>query len=229
MTSGSSGPQVPDRAEACEAGTPLAFVIAIVGAESTGPANLAHRLGQALAAEGRRVAVVPDALREFHERLRRAPEHEELPQVALEQTRLIATAAATYDLVVSAATALTVAAYNERVFGDVSLYPQALAAHKVVHLTLFHTLDVPQPSNSQHASAPMHERADSLLRGALTRAGCGYSVIASGAQGLAAALTAARHAIREPDELAAQVRTRWQWVCDRCGDVDCERHLLAQG
>jgi hypothetical protein len=28
-----------------------------------------------------------------------------------------------------------------------------------------------------------------------------------------------------PDDEAA-ANPRWQWVCQRCGDVECERHLL---
>ena len=44
----------------------------------------------------------------------------------------------------------------------------------------------------------------------------------SGPDRLASALAAVRHR-RAPDS------TRWQWVCERCGDAGCERHLLARG
>jgi hypothetical protein len=49
----------------------------------------------------------------------------------------------------------------------------------------------------------------------------------SGDKRLAAALQAVRHtmdATTADDE--AQANPRWQWACDRCGDVDCERHWL---
>jgi nicotinamide riboside kinase len=223
MNTGPAGPLVRDPAEAGGSSMPAAFVIAILGAESTAATSLADRLGQSLMAKGRRVVVVPDALHEFRERHQRAPAHDELPQVAREQTHRIEAAAATHGVVVSAATALTIAVHNERVFGDVSLYPEALAAHRGIQLTLLHALDVPPPSVDS-------ERTDALSRSALLRAGCGYSVIAGRAQDrLAAAVKAVRHALQEPHEEALPTRARWKWVCERCSDADCERHLLARG
>jgi hypothetical protein len=219
------------RARAAWDSTPTACVIAIVGAQRHGPASLAHALGQALADEGWRVSVVPDALHEYGQQHQRSPAHEELPQIALEQMRRIETAAATHDIVVSVATALTVAVYNEWVHGDATLYPQAFASQSGVHLTLLLPLEVRSPASTECDRDAMQERADSLLRSALRRGNCAYSVIACrGQERVAAALKAVRHALLEPDQEAAPVSSkRWQWVCERCSDVDCERHLLARG
>lgn len=208
-----------------------AFVIAIVGAERTGKTNLANRLAETLTAEGRRVVVVPEYLRELCERLHRAPLLEEQYQVAFEQTRRIAAAAAMHDIVIADTTALMVAVYNEMVFGDTSLYGEALAAHRGVDLTL---LSVPDPAwhadSSHRGGAQDREKGDELVRRALVHAGCAYSVVAGqGDARLATALKAVRHAMRQPADDPPQERTRWTWLCDRCGDVDCERHLLARG
>jgi hypothetical protein len=64
------------------------------------------------------------------------------------------------------------------------------------------------------------------VRAALQRAGISYAIVpGTGPQRLAAALQAVRHALRLPTP-ADEAGPRWQWVCDRCGDVACERHLL---
>jgi hypothetical protein len=50
-----------------------AFVVAVLGAESTGKTTLAVELGRTLTARGRKVGVVPEVLREFCEREGRTP------------------------------------------------------------------------------------------------------------------------------------------------------------
>lgn len=209
----------------------MAFVIAIVGAQSTGKTTLAHRLGEALLADDRRVAVVPEYLREFGSRLQRTPVLEEQPHVAFEQTRRIAAAAAMHEIVVSDTTALMVAIYSELIFGDTSLYAEALAAHQSADLTLLTALDLAwQAEGHQRAGEHLREPVDALVRCTLGRAGCAYSVVAGqGDERVAAALKAVRHAMQQPADEAPQERTRWKWMCERCGDVDCERHLLARG
>jgi hypothetical protein len=38
-----------------------------------------------------------------------------------------------------------------------------------------------------------------------------------------------RHLLgRSSPEDEAFSRRAWHWVCERCGDTDCERHLLAR-
>ncbi|HJV64090.1 MAG TPA: ATP-binding protein, partial [Albitalea sp.] len=203
------------------------FVIGLVGAESTGKTTLALQLHEALSAQGRRVAVVPEALRLFCERLGRTPQEHEQAGIAAEQTRRIEQAAAGHDIVVADTTALMIAVYSELVFGDTSLYERAEAAHRRCDLTLLTSLDLPwQADGHQRDGEHVRMPVDALVRAALRRAGTPYAVVAgSGEARLAAALKAVRHALDAPsadDEAAGN--PAWHWVCERCGDVDCERH-----
>ena len=68
---------------------PAAFVIALLGAESTGKTTLAHALAGALAARpslprapAKRIAVVAEYLREFCDRHGRTPRREEQVHIA---------------------------------------------------------------------------------------------------------------------------------------------------
>jgi hypothetical protein len=63
---------------------------------------------------------------------------------------------------------------------------------------------------------------DTRQRAALDAAGIAYSVtLGSLQQQHDAARAAIARAQSRPDPA-----TRWQWVCERCGDGGCERHLL---
>ena len=108
-----------------------AFVVALLGAESTGKTTLAQELGQALDARGERVAVVGEYLREFCDREARTPRIDEQRDIAAEQTRRIAAAAHTHDIVIADTTALMIAVYSDHVFGDlrgrlVGIEPEAV-------------------------------------------------------------------------------------------------------
>ena len=208
-----------------------AFVIAILGAESTGKTTLVRDLAKALAADGRNVGVVAEYLREFCDREGRTPREDEQQRIADEQTRRIDRAVGDHDFVVADTTALQIAVYSDLVFADESLYSSAQAAHRRCDLTLLTALDLPwEPDGLQRDGAHVREPVDALLRRALQRTGIAYSVITGhGAQRLSAALAAARHAIGNVGAGAASrddACARWQWVCDRCGDANCERHLL---
>jgi len=205
------------------------FVIAIVGAESTGKTTLAAELRDALLAEGRKAIVVGEYLREFCHRMHRTPRIDEQANIAFEQTRRIAEAAATHDIVIADTTALMIAVYSDQVFGDRSLDGEAAEAHRRVDLTLLTALDLPWVADGhQRDGEHVREPVDARLRMALQGAGVAYAVVAGrGPARLSAALQAVRHALDVPrpgDEAAAN--PRWHWVCERCGDVDCERHLL---
>ena len=205
------------------------FVIALLGAESTGKTTLASAMVEALRAEGRSVVGVAEYLREFCDAQRRTPRHDEQAHIADTQTQRIAQSQRQFDVVVADTTALMIAVYSDKVFGDTSLYAAALAAHRVVDLTLVTALDLPWQADGLQRDGPqVREPVDALLRAALALGGIGYSVVSgSGSARLAAALTAVRHALALPsveDESAAN--PRWQWVCERCGDGDCEQHLL---
>jgi nicotinamide riboside kinase len=198
------------------------FVIALLGAESTGKSTLAHELGAALAAPGRSVTVVEEYLREFCMQCGRTPRREEQAAIASEQTRRIAAAAKAHDVVVADTSALMIAVYSDYIFDDTSLYADALAAQTRCGLTLLTALDLPWRADRLRDGPHVREPVDARVRGALGSAGLPYSVVfGQGTQRFAHALAAAQRALG-PLEPAP----RWQGVCERCGDAACERHLL---
>ena len=204
-----------------------ACLVALLGAESTGKTTLAAALCTALRDAGREACVVEETLREFCDRERRTPRHDEQAALAAEHSRRIAQAAAPGRIVIADTTALQTAVYSELVFGDHSLYAAAEAWHRTqVRLTLLTALDLPWQADGLQRDGP-HVRApvDALLRRALERSGSAYSVVTGGgADRLACALAALRHALGEAPVDAPAVP--WQRVCARCGDPDCERHAL---
>jgi len=198
------------------------FVIALIGAESTGKSTLAGELGAALAEPGRSVAVVGEYLREFCVQHGRTPRSDEQAGIAAEQTRRIAAAAETHDVVVADTSALMIAVYSDYIFGDTSLYADALAAHARCGLSLLTALDLPWRADRMRDGPHVREPVDARVRAALAGAGLPFAIVAGhGAQRRANALAAAQRALGplEPPR-------RWQGVCERCGDADCERHLL---
>ena len=198
------------------------MIVAILGAESTGKSTLAQALRCALAADGQRVALVGEVLREFCDARQRTPRRHEQAGIAAEQTRRIAAAAQSHDIVVADTTALQIAVYSEIVFGDRSLYDSALGAQATYRQTLLCAVDLPWVADGLQRDGPLvREPVDALLRAALQRHAGGYAVVAG--QG-AARLGAALAALNRPADTPPP--PRWSWVCDRCGDPDCERHLL---
>jgi nicotinamide riboside kinase len=204
-----------------------AFVVALLGAESTGKTTLARALGATIANRGERVAVVPEYLREFCEREGRTPRSDEQRGIAAEQTRRIAAAAAAHEVVIADTSALMIAVYSDQVFGDLGLYEEALAAHGRADLTLLTALDLPWQADGLQRDGPqVREPVDAKVRAALARASLGCSVVfGQGERRLANALAAVERA-RAGAELLTGRRPRWHWVCERCSDADCERHRL---
>lgn len=168
------------------------FVVAVLGAESTGKTTLAGELGAALAARGMRVAVVGEALREFCDAHARTPRRDEQAAIAAAQIARIEDAAARHDIVIADTSAVMIAVYSDFVFGDASLYPVALAAHGRCELTLVTALDLPwQPDGLQRDGAHVRAPVDALLRSALGRAGIAFTTIAGiGSERVEAALRA---------------------------------------
>ena len=210
---------------------PRAFVIAILGAESTGKTTLATDLRDTLAAEGRTVSMVSEHLREWCALRQRTPCAEEQAQIAEGQSTLIEAAARDHEVVIADTTALMIAVYSETVFGDRSLYPSALLAHRRSDLNLLTATDLPWRADGlQRTGAHVREPVDALIRTALHRAELPYAVVTGlGPLRLAAALQAVRHALQAPSpDHEAAANPRWRWMCERCGDPDCERHLLAR-
>ena len=203
------------------------FVIALLGAESTGKTTLALTLGNALAGLQRRVAVVPEYLREFCDREGRTPLQREQQAIADEQTRRIEAAALDHDIVVADTTALMIAVYSDHVFGDTLVYATAQRDHARCDLTLLTALDLPwQPDGLQRDGPHVREPVDARLRAALARAGVAYSVVfGTGAARVQAALACVQRAIA-PQPAPSESSARWQWHCERCGDANCERHRI---
>jgi nicotinamide riboside kinase len=207
-----------------------AFVIGIVGAESSGKTQLARALHARLAAEGLGAALVGESLRDFCDERLRTPRQAEQVQIAAEQTRRIATAAAGHAVVVADTTALMTAVYSELVFGDASLYPMAEQAHRGCDLTLLTALDLPwQADGLQRDGAHVREPVDALVRAALQRIAQPFAVVAGhGDARTRSAWRAVCLALRlvPGEDAEAAGSARWHWRCERCGDADCERHLL---
>lgn len=203
-----------------------AFVVALLGAESTGKTTLARDLAAALATPGTRTAWVGETLREWCDRAGRTPQQHEQRAIADEQARRIDTAAASHDLVVADTTALMIAVYSDHVFGDTALYAPALAAHARCGLTLLTGLDLPwQPDGLQRDGPQVRVPVDTLVRAALSRGGLPYAVVfGSGASRLQSALACVQRALNPP--VAMEPAARWHWACERCGDAACERHWL---
>jgi nicotinamide riboside kinase len=205
------------------------FVVALLGAESTGKTTLSLALGETLRQQGLDAVAVPEYLREFCDTHGRAPKRDEQPAIADTQTRRIEAAAAEHALVIADTTALMIAVYSDHVFGDPSLYAHAEAAHKqACDLTLLTALDLPWQADGLQRDGPqVREPVDARVRAALQRASIDYAVIhGSGAALLDAALACVQRALAPPPAGTTDGNPRWQWHCERCGDAACERRRL---
>ena len=217
---------------------PAPFVIALLGAESTGKTTLAQALQTALATPACRVAVVGEYLREFCDARGRTPYRDEQQHIAAEQTRRIEAAAADHDIVIADTTALMIAVYSEQVFSDASLYAEAQAAHARCDLTLLTALDIAWQADGLQRDGPqVREPVDARVRAALGRARAAYAVVSgSGTARSESAMASVRRAMHPPteaidDDGAGDADTsagpaRWHWHCERCGDANCERQGL---
>jgi nicotinamide riboside kinase len=208
-----------------------AFVIALLGAESTGKTTLAAALGQALSDDGKNTVVVNEYLREFCDRHGRTPTQAEQTHIAHEQTRRIDGMAQRFEIVIADTTALMTAVYSEKVFRDASLYAEALHAHQRVHLTLVTALDIAWEADGLQRDGPqVREPVDALIRTALRQAGSPYSVVTGhGNERLHHAKRCVEHAMglkQQAREEENDNLVRWRGLCERCGDAYCERLCL---
>ncbi|MFM8901003.1 MAG: AAA family ATPase [Burkholderiales bacterium] len=208
-----------------------AFVIALLGAESTGKTQLAAALTQTLQQAGHDAALVTEYLRDFCDTHSRTPTRTEQAHIAAEQTRRIQSLAQRHAVVVADTTALMTAVYSEQVFDDRSLYSIALQAHQALDLTLLTALDIAwQADGLQREGPQVRGPVDALIRQALQRANLPFSVVSGQGQArLEQALRCVEHATgvrlsahqENPDKLV-----RWRGQCERCGDAACERLCL---
>jgi nicotinamide riboside kinase len=199
--------------------------IALVGAESTGKTTLARALAAHLAAPGRRVALVPEVLREWCERERREPHPREQWPIAQEQERRVDDAAAAHDIVIADTTALMVAIHGGLLFPGDPVLRFALERQRGYDLTLVTGLDLPWVDDGLHRAAGSRERVDELVRTLLAQAGIGWRVVyGTGEERLRNALAGLPDPLRPPD---TSPRRAWTWQCDKCSDPECEHRLFS--
>ncbi len=211
-----------------------AFVIGILGAESSGKTQLARDLERRLRAAGVDALAVAEHLREFCDRHNRTPRRDEQAAIATEQTQRITRAAARHAVVVADTTALMTAIYSEIVFGDQGLYASVESAQRRCDLTLLMALDLPwQADGLQRDGAHVREPVDALVRAKLARIGQPFVVVTGQREArLHSAWRAVRRALALPANIDAgdgdddTALTTWHTRCERCGDANCERHLL---
>lgn len=190
---------------------PTGCIIALLGAEGTGKTELARALAARLVQRGIAATLVSDD--------------------DGEQTRRIASAAES-GVVVADGTALMGAVRHDLLFGDASLYDDALAAQRGYALTLLLALDLPGAADRGQEPSPGRERTDALLRAALARGQVPYAVIhGRGPERLANAWCAI-NSRAEAAEAADRQRTpggarTWSWPCDKCSDPACEHRLFS--
>lgn len=213
-----------------------AYVVALLGAESTGKTTLALTLAERLRAVGQQVEVVPETLREFCDRMGRTPFEREQMDLAREHTLRIEAAAASADVVLADTTALMTAVYSDWVFADAGLYPWALRVQRRCDLNLVTAIDLPwQPDGIQRDGPQVREPVDRMLRHALQLAGIAYSVVTGiGEHRVVQAWQAIEHARRlhrRDADVGGQQEGgagRWAWRCLDCDEPQCERHLFAR-
>ncbi|HET9978679.1 MAG TPA: ATP-binding protein [Burkholderiaceae bacterium] len=216
------------------------FVIALVGAESTGKTTLAGALAERLRAEtGHGVAVVGEVLREWCEQAGRTPRIEEQAAIVAEQRRRIDAAAGSHAIVVADTTPLMIAVYHRIVFNDRSLDEPAGRWHAArVDHTLVTALDLPwvadgHQRDGEHVRAPV----DAALRELLAAHCIAWSRVAGVGQArVESALDAVAPLLRRRPSPRRGLFTRlaerdaaqpdWPWLCD-CDLPDCEHRLRA--
>ena len=218
-----------------------AFIVAIVGAESTGKTRLARELSDALSLHtGLRSTWVPEALREWCDARGRTPRADEQAAIAAEQHARIDAAASVHEIVVADTTALMTAVYSRLLFGDESLRAYAVQQQRRCALTLLTALDLPWQADGLQRDGP-HVRApvDALVRQWLIEHELEWSVVGgTGPQRTQAALDAVAPRLRARGTPGRGLFTRLAernaaplarpWFCETCDSPECEHALLQQ-
>jgi len=205
--------------------------IALLGAECTGKTALAQALVVALQTRGQSAYYAAEVLREWCDQHGRTPKAFEQIAIAHAQAKRVLQAPAC-DVLLSDTTPLMTAVYSDIVFGDPSLYQFALAHHDAYELTLLTGLDLPWVADGiQRDGLAMQRRVDARLREVLQAHGLRFSVVyGQGVQRTACALAALDQCAQQAASGPARPdpgRARWQWVCDKCSDAQCEHQLFS--
>jgi nicotinamide riboside kinase len=210
------------------------FVIALLGAESTGKSTLTLQLGEALTWRGHTVQIISEYLREWCEAKGRVPWQNEQADIAKQQSLRIGLDTKKAVVIVDT-TALMTAVYSDYLFNDQSLYEDALAAQKGYDLTLLMGLDMPWVADGLQRDGPhVRNDVDALIRQALQKAGIAAPTIYGlGDARLQAAMAVvlqaikARETVRELSSNQSIKSSSWKHFCECCGDGECERQLFA--
>ena len=165
--------------------------IAILGAECTGKTTLLADMVAQLRAQGARVSMVDEVLRQWCAALGRTPRADE--QAAIMHAQIAAVdAAAGCDYLLCDTTPLVTAVYSELLFDDHSLYPAAVAQQRRYQLTLLAGTDLPwQADGIQRDGPAARDQVDRRLREVLQIYALPlYPVCGLGAARLASAMAA---------------------------------------
>lgn len=104
---------------------------------------------------------------------------------------------------------------------DKSLYPHAITQQVGYDITLLTGLDLPNTSTARHHAV------DSGLRGLLQAHELRYSVVYGAAEQRAASALLAIEQQACADSARPDLGpSRWQWVCEKCSDAQCEHQLF---
>ncbi len=197
-----------------------ALRVAIVGAESTGKTTLAAALAARLALDpSRRVAWVPEVLREWCAHTGRTPLAHEQASILRAQHERLQAAAELHDTVVCDTTALMTAVYSRLVFGDRSLDERAVALHRGMTVTLLTALDLPWVADGHQRDGPqVREPVDQALRELMGAHGIGFAVIGgTGTARVDNALAAVTPYLRRADVAPDDERSRSPGLFTRLG------------
>ncbi|NBW26024.1 MAG: hypothetical protein EBR89_11630 [Betaproteobacteria bacterium] len=168
--------------------------VAVLGAESTGKTSLVHAMARQLQAEGARVLVIEEVLRQWCKDHNRTPHAAEQAGIVQSQISLV-DATAACDYLLCDTTPLMTAIYSDLLFGDTSLYPQALEQQRRYALNLVTEPDLPwQPDGLQRDGVAAQQRVDQRLHELLHRYAIPSALVSgSGALRLRCAMEALDH------------------------------------
>lgn len=212
----------------------MAFVVTLLGGESTGKTSLSQALCGHFVSKNLSVVLVPEHLRQWCEQEGRAPHAHEQAALALGQGRLIDGAASRpgVDIVIADTSPLVIAAYSELYFNDRSLWHEAIAWQRRVNLNLLMGLDLPWIADGLFRDSPaVRDALDTTLRRELQAAGLAFQTIHGHGQ------ARTEQALRAMGRCLGQNLTttepsltsgRRAWSCDKCSDPDCEHRLFSR-